>query len=119
MFNGIRCKKNDNLIVFSIIYILIILLLRFIKDGHLNRFMQEILTQEICLEGFIKLNVYRAKRAEKKLKNHRYSKIYNYSLLNILDGYVRMGNFEQANSIIGFLEKRELDNLSKAFFNQN
>ncbi len=112
---ALDARKMTTLIVFSIIYILIILLLRFIKDGHLNRFMQEILTQEICLEGFINLNVYRAKRAEKKLKNHRYSKIYNYSLLNILDGYVRMGNFEQANSIIGFLEKRELDNLSKAF----
>lgn len=116
---ALDARKMIALIVFSILYILIILLLRFIKDGHLNRFMQETLTQEICIDGFINLNVYRAKRAEKKLKNHRYNKIYNYTLLNILDGYIRMGDFEQANSIIEFLEKRELDNLSKTFLIRN
>lgn len=108
-------KKINGIIVFSIIYIIVSLFIRLIKGKHISRIITETLSQEICLDGFINLHIYNAQKAEKKLNNPKFNKAYNYSLLNLIDGYSRKGNFEQANDIIKVLEKRQLDNTVKAF----
>lgn len=108
-------KKINGIIVFSIIYIVVSLFITLIKGKHISRVITEILSQEICLDGFINLHIYNAKKAEKKLNNPKFNKAYNYSLLNLIDGYSRKGNFEQADAIIKVLEKRQLDNTTKAF----
>lgn len=115
----VKKGKIAPIIVFSVIYIGIALLLRIIRRRHVNRFMQETLSQEICLDGFINLNIYKAKKVEKRIKNSNFNRIYNYSLINIIDAYLRKGEFDQANKIIEFLEKRELDNLAKIFLIKN
>ena len=107
-------KTINGMFVFSMIYIIVSLFLRLIKVKYVSRVIKETLAQEICLDGFINLNIYRAKKAEKKLKIPKLNKVYNYSLLNIIDGYLRKGNYEQVNDIIRVLEKRQLDNTAKA-----
>lgn len=115
----IKSGKIAPIIVFSLIYIGAALLLRIIRGRHVNRFIQETLSQEICLDGFINLNIYKAKKIEKRIKNRNFSKIYNYALINIIDAYLRKGDFDQANNVIEFLEKRELDDLAKIFLIKN
>lgn len=112
-------KKLVAVVVFTIIFLCAVLLIKYIRTKHLRDFVQETLSQEICVDGFIDLNIYYAKKVEKNLSNKKYNRAYNYSLLNILDAYVRKGNFEQANNIIEYLEKQELDNLSKVFLCRN
>lgn len=108
-------KKLNGIIVFSIIYIIVSLFIKFIKRKHISRIITETLSQEICLDGFINLNIYNAKKNEKKFNHSKFNKVYNYSLLNLIDGYLRKGDFEQSNAIINVLEKMELDNTVKAF----
>lgn len=115
----IKSGKIAPIVVFSVIYIGVALLLRIIRGRHTNRLIQETLTQEICLDGFINLNIYRTKKLEKRIKKRNFSKIYNYTLINIIDAYLRKGDFDQANNIIEFLEKRELDDLAKIFLIKN
>lgn len=106
-------KELMAVIVFSVIFICIAFLIRFIRDRQLSIFMQETLTQEICIDGFIELNAYFAKKFAKNIKKPKFNKAYNYSLLNMLDGYLRIGDFNKVNNIIEKLEKSNLDNISK------
>ena len=99
----------------AIIYIIIYSIIILIKEKRRDRTILKTLTEEICIDGFINLHIHNAKKAERKLYNTKFYKSYNYSLLNIVDGYIRKGEFEQANNIINFLEKRKLNNTSKAF----
>lgn len=108
-------KKITGIIVFTIIYIIIAILIRLIRKKHTTKMMTEILLKDICVDGFINMHIYNAKKAEKKLNNPRVYQVYNYSLLNIIDGYLRKGNYEQANDIIKALEKQKVDNMQKAF----
>jgi len=107
--------KLGGIVFFTILYIVVETIVKLIKRKHTTRIITETLSQEICLDGFINLHIYNAKKAQKRPKSLRFYKAYNYSLLNLIDGYSRKGNFEQANTIINFLEKRELDNTAKAF----
>ena len=79
----IKSGKIAPIVVFSVIYIGVALLLRIIRGRHTNRLIQETLTQEICLDGFINLNIYRTKKLEKRIKKRNFSKIYNYTLSKI------------------------------------
>lgn len=107
-------KKIMGIIVFTIIYILIAILIRLIRKRHTTKMMIEILLKDICVDGFINMHIYNAKKVEKKLYNPKFHQIYNYSILNIIDGYLRKGDYEQVNDIIKTLEKQELDNIQKA-----
>lgn len=97
------------------VYIVALSIILIIAKKHLHRFCLETLSQEICLDGFINLNIYNIKKVEKKLKVKKFYKIYKYSLLNLIDGYFRKGDFEKVNDIISTLEMRELDATTKSF----
>lgn len=108
-------KNIKGVIVFLIIFTVIVQIIKSIKKKLISKVMVETLTQEICLDGCINLHIYNIQKAKKGTKTQ---KVYNYSLLNIIDAYIRKGDFEQADNVINFLEKREIDDIVKAFLIQ-
>lgn len=108
-------KKIVGAIVFIIIFIVICEIIKIIKNIQVNKLMLETLAKEICIDGFINLHIYNAKKVEKKINKPKFNKIYNYSLLNVIDGYLRKGDVKKANEIIKTLESKEIDNTIKAF----
>ena len=110
----LECKRIGAIIIFSVLYIVACSYIAISIRKFPNRLIVETITKEVCLEGFIDINIYNVKKAEKKLDNPRYSKIYNNSLLNLIYGYLRIGDYEQADEIIKVLDNRQLNNDAKA-----
>lgn len=106
---ALDANNFKGLIVFTAIYAATALIARLITEKHMARVVTDTLAKEICLDGFINLHIYNAEKAQKRLKNPRARKSYDYSLINLVDGYARKGDFEQANALIAVLEKEQLD----------
>ena len=60
-------KKIVGAIVFIIIFIVICEIIKIIKNKQVNKLMLETLAKEICIDGFINLHIYNAKKVEKKM----------------------------------------------------
>jgi hypothetical protein len=105
-------KKIGVIIVFLIIYIVVSLFVRLIKMKHINMVINKTLLDEICIDGVINMHIYNTKKYERLFSK---LKIYDYSLLNLVDAYYRRGEHKKADEIIKFLEQRKTDNLIKSY----
>ncbi len=103
------------IILFIIINSIFLYTVLYIRKIHMKKFIEETLTQEICLDGYINLHIYNIKKFR---NNPNSQKMCNYSLLNIIDAYVRKGDFENSNSLIRILETREIDHTIRAYLIQ-
>ena len=72
----------NGIIVFSVIYIIFSLFIKLIKEKYLAKVTADTLAQEICLDAYINIQIYNAKKIEKLSKIFKFNKAYNFTLLN-------------------------------------
>ena len=99
----INLTKSGSLIFVSILYLLITLDMSFSQRRYIENIIQETINKSICPEAYINLNLY---NANKKICPE---KSYNYYLNNISYGYILLGEFNNAEKIIKYLDTRKKD----------
>lgn len=97
----INLTKSGSLIFVSILYLLITLDMSFSQRRYIENIIQETINKSICPEAYINLNLY---NANKKICPE---KSYNYYLNNISYGYILLGEFNNAEKIIKYLDTRK------------
>lgn len=75
----------------------------FSQRRYIENIIQETINKSICPEAYINLNLY---NANKKICPE---KSYNYYLNNISYGYILLGEFNNAEKIIKYLDTRKKD----------
>ena len=101
------------IILASIIYSIASLYLVSRQKQYLNKIMSESMNKTICPEAFFNLNLYNAKKIITT------EGLYNYSLNNIANAYIQIGDFDKASEIIKYLDTRKKDLILQTEIIQN
>ncbi|MGN0395272.1 MAG: hypothetical protein ACI4EF_07905 [Coprococcus sp.] len=116
IFLFLDASKSTVRICITVLYILLVLIYAYMEERHIRKFIAQTYQQELCIDGFIDLNIWRSRigRITAKIMRKR-ANLYVYSMQNVAAGYIYKGQFEQAKFVIQELEKLKLDNTQKAF----